>query len=185
MTPRTVARQAPLSTGLSRQEYWSELLFPSPGDLPDPGIELDLLHCRQILYCLSHPWKVIIFSFLEESHMTWTFSRRKGTSRIWYLGGPGLRVEHRPKEGRELRSCSHHLPSYCPPEPSPCPLPVSSAPVLHVQAPAPTLVLSHMVLSAEFTHWCPLSWMVHRWAPVQGDQLSVSPGRPQERVREV
>ena len=32
-------RQAPLSTGFSRQEYWSELPFPSPGDLPDEGIE--------------------------------------------------------------------------------------------------------------------------------------------------
>ena len=39
VTPWTVARQAPLSTGFSRQEYWSGLPFPSPGDLPDPGIE--------------------------------------------------------------------------------------------------------------------------------------------------
>ena len=39
VTPRTVARQAPLSTGFPRQEYWSRLPFPSPGDLPDPGIE--------------------------------------------------------------------------------------------------------------------------------------------------
>ena len=38
-TPWTVARQAPLSMGFSRQEYWSGLPFPSPGDLPDPGIE--------------------------------------------------------------------------------------------------------------------------------------------------
>ena len=35
----TVARQAPLSMGFSRQEYWSGLPCPSPGDLPDPGIE--------------------------------------------------------------------------------------------------------------------------------------------------
>ena len=35
----TVARQAPLSIGFSRQEYWSGLPCPSPGDLPDPGIE--------------------------------------------------------------------------------------------------------------------------------------------------
>ena len=35
----TVARQAPLSMGFSWQEYWSRLLFPSPGDLPDPGIK--------------------------------------------------------------------------------------------------------------------------------------------------
>ena len=38
-TPWTVAHQAPLSMGFSRQEYWSGLPFPSPGDLPDPGIE--------------------------------------------------------------------------------------------------------------------------------------------------
>ena len=46
-TPRTVARQAPLSMGFSRQEYWSGLPFPPPGDLPDPGMEptsLSLLH---------------------------------------------------------------------------------------------------------------------------------------------
>ena len=39
VTPWTVAHQAPLSMGFSRQEYWSGLPFPSPGDLPDPGIE--------------------------------------------------------------------------------------------------------------------------------------------------
>ena len=38
-TPWTVACQAPLSMGFSRQENWSGLPFPSPGDLPDPGIE--------------------------------------------------------------------------------------------------------------------------------------------------
>ena len=39
VTPWTVSCQAPLSMGFSRQEYWSALPFPSPGDLPDPGIE--------------------------------------------------------------------------------------------------------------------------------------------------
>ena len=38
VTPWTVARQAPRSMGFSRQKYWSGLLFPSPGDLPNPGI---------------------------------------------------------------------------------------------------------------------------------------------------
>ena len=38
-TPWTVAYQAPSSMGFSRQEYWSGLPFPSPGDLPEPGIE--------------------------------------------------------------------------------------------------------------------------------------------------
>ena len=40
--------------GFSRQECWSGLPFPSPGDLPDPGINPGLLHCRQSLYLLSH-----------------------------------------------------------------------------------------------------------------------------------
>ena len=38
-TPRTVAYQASPSMGFSRQEYWSGLPFPSPGDLPNPGVE--------------------------------------------------------------------------------------------------------------------------------------------------
>ena len=38
-TPQTVAHQALPSMGFYRQEYWSGLPFPSPGELPDPGIE--------------------------------------------------------------------------------------------------------------------------------------------------
>ena len=38
-TPWTVAHQAPLSMGFLRQAYWSQLLFPSPGDLLSPGTE--------------------------------------------------------------------------------------------------------------------------------------------------
>ena len=38
-TPWTIARQAPLATGFPRKDYWSGLPFPSPGDLPDPGIK--------------------------------------------------------------------------------------------------------------------------------------------------
>ena len=37
-TPWTVAQQAPLSMGFPRQEYWSGLPSPAPGDLPDPGV---------------------------------------------------------------------------------------------------------------------------------------------------
>ena len=63
-TPWTVAHQAPLSMGFSRQEYWSGLPFHSPGDLPDPGIEPlspgdGLLHCRRILHQLSHQGSLI------------------------------------------------------------------------------------------------------------------------------
>ena len=45
-TPWTVARQTPLSVGFSRQEYWSGLPCPSPGDLPNPGIEPRSPACR-------------------------------------------------------------------------------------------------------------------------------------------
>ena len=43
VTPWTVACQAPLTMGFSRQEHWTGLPCPPPGDLPDPGIKLVLL----------------------------------------------------------------------------------------------------------------------------------------------
>ena len=48
VTPLTAAHQAPPSLGFSRQEHWSGLSFPSR------KLNLHLVHCRQILYCLSH-----------------------------------------------------------------------------------------------------------------------------------
>ena len=53
-TPQTIACQVPLSRGFFREEYCSQLPFPSPGDLPDPGVTPASLHCRQTLYQLSH-----------------------------------------------------------------------------------------------------------------------------------
>ena len=53
-TPWTRACQAPLSMGFPRQEYWSGLLFPSPGDLPNPGMEQHLLHWQVDSLPLSH-----------------------------------------------------------------------------------------------------------------------------------
>ena len=68
MTPWTVARQAPLPMGIPRQEYWSGLPFPSPGDLPDPGIEpmfpasqadsLPLSHQGSALVTVKNPLKI-------------------------------------------------------------------------------------------------------------------------------
>ena len=55
----TVAHQAPLSMGIPRQQYWSQLPFPSPGDLPHPGIEPAFLMSpafgRWVLY-YGLPW---------------------------------------------------------------------------------------------------------------------------------
>ena len=54
----TAAHQAPISMGFSRQEHWSGLPFPPPGDLPDPGIQTESLNVscigRWVLYHLSH-----------------------------------------------------------------------------------------------------------------------------------
>ena len=54
VTPWTVANQAPLSIQFPRQEYWSGLPFPSPGDLPDPGANQHLLQWRVDSLLLSH-----------------------------------------------------------------------------------------------------------------------------------
>ena len=56
-TPWTVTCQTPLSMGFSRQEYWRGLPCPSPGHLPDPGIEPTLsclLHWQAVSYPQSH-----------------------------------------------------------------------------------------------------------------------------------
>ena len=57
MTPQTVACQPPLSMGIFRQEYWSELPFSPPGDLPDPGIEPEFLmpHALQVAFLPAEP----------------------------------------------------------------------------------------------------------------------------------
>ena len=63
--------QAPLSMGFCRQEYWSGLPFPSPGDLPNPEMEPSLPHCRQILYRLSHQKSppIYMFTFIKNCQM--------------------------------------------------------------------------------------------------------------------
>ena len=75
----TVAQQAPLSMGFSRQEYWSALPFPSLGHLPDPGLSpcrLHLLHCRWLLYHLSH-WGMQLLSHYHQ------FSSVQSLSPVW------------------------------------------------------------------------------------------------------
>ena len=62
VTPWTVTHQAPLSMGFSRQECWSGLLFPSPGDLLDPRIQPTSPALQVYSLPLSHqgsPWKII------------------------------------------------------------------------------------------------------------------------------
>ena len=63
MTPWTVAYQAPQSMEFSRQEYWSGLPFPSPGDLPNPGIERGspALQADTLLSEPQEPFKTRLF----------------------------------------------------------------------------------------------------------------------------
>ena len=56
-TPWTVALQGPLSVEFSRQEYWSELPFPSPGDLPNPRIKF-IGECTKNLENFSNLHKI-------------------------------------------------------------------------------------------------------------------------------
>ena len=55
--PRTVTRLTPLSMGFPRQKYWSGLPFPSPEDLPDPGIEPMSLALAGIFFITEPPGK--------------------------------------------------------------------------------------------------------------------------------
>ena len=64
VTPWTVAHQAPMSMGFSRQEYWSGSPFPPPGDLPDPGIEPSSLRSPVLaggFFTSSATWEVVIW----------------------------------------------------------------------------------------------------------------------------
>ena len=67
-TPWTVAYQASPSVGFSRQGYRSGVPFPSPGDLPNPGIEPGLLLCRQLVYHLSNSIFSCFFFFFPWSN---------------------------------------------------------------------------------------------------------------------
>ena len=64
MIPWTVVCQDPLSMEFSRQEYWNGLPFPSPGDLPNPGIELKspVSPALQADFLLSEPPDATLFS---------------------------------------------------------------------------------------------------------------------------
>ena len=65
-TPWTVAYQAPLSMEFSKQEYWSGLPFPSPGNLLTQGSNPGLPHSWQMLYHLSHQGSPTIKSLIHD-----------------------------------------------------------------------------------------------------------------------
>ena len=72
----TIARQAPLSMGFSRQEYWSGLPFPSPGDLPDPGIEPASSALQEDFYLLTY-WGSQALVYRKENFKRFLKNRKK------------------------------------------------------------------------------------------------------------
>ena len=60
VTPWTIAHQAPLSIGFSRQEYWSGWLFPSPRDLPNPGVKATSPALAGRFFTTEHPEKSVL-----------------------------------------------------------------------------------------------------------------------------
>ena len=104
VTPWTVACQAPLSMGFSRQECWSGLLFPSPGDCPDPGIEPG----SPALQVDSYHWAPCEAPLGLDNYNSLlqirTGAQRSLLHRQW-VGELGLALEHH--ESR-LNSCPRH-----------------------------------------------------------------------------
>ena len=120
LTPWTLAHQASLSIGFSRQEYWSELPFPSPGDLPDPGIERGSPTLQADSLLPEPPGKpYILSSSVQFSRSVVSDSMNHST--------PGLPVHHQLLELTETHvhrvsdaiQPSHPLSSPSPPAPNP------------------------------------------------------------------
>ena len=57
----------------SRQEYWSELPYPSPGNLPNPGIKPGSPALQQILYCLRHKGSPMLVDIILNLKLEWEF----------------------------------------------------------------------------------------------------------------
>ena len=73
-TPCTVAHQASLSMGFSRQEYWSGLPFPPLGDLPNPGTEPMSLKSPALaagFFTISSTWEALTFPVTFYSSFSW------------------------------------------------------------------------------------------------------------------
>ena len=81
-TPWTAAYQAPPSMGFSRQKYWSGLPFPSPGDLPDPGIEPRSPFLTKVLIFKAMVFPVVMYGF-ESWTLKKTEPRRIDAFELW------------------------------------------------------------------------------------------------------
>ena len=105
--PKTVAQQAPLSLGFSSQEHWNGLPCPSPGDLPDPGIEPSSLISLALageFFTTSAPWEAPIQPPLSIFSKTNRQSLEKVQFKF-YVSYSELYL---------LSIASRHLPPFCP-----------------------------------------------------------------------
>ena len=87
-TPWTVACQAPLSTGFSRQEYWSGLPFPSPGDRSNPGTEPSSLMSPALsglFFTNSATWKACMYKFIYSINIGTFYIRYNMYSNIYNI----------------------------------------------------------------------------------------------------
>ena len=84
-TPWTVSRQAPLSVGLPRQECWSVLPFPSPGDLPDRGIEPMSSVLTSGIFTTEPPGKPLLLATCLQK--AWTRYNRTFISTLCIIAG--------------------------------------------------------------------------------------------------
>ena len=96
----TVAHHAPLSMGFSRQEYWSGWPCPPLGDLPNPGMNPGVLHCRQILYLLSHQGGPRIPEWVAYPFSRGSSQARNWTGVSWIASGFFYQLSHQGSPGR-------------------------------------------------------------------------------------
>ena len=134
VTPWTVARQTPLSMEFSRQEYWSRLPFPPPGDPPDPQYRIQV----EDSILLSHPRETQAFKTMSSKHYAyfkshsssvssspWPPAGKSGPSSESALWQAGLDVV-RPKV-KDREPAGWKIPSLSPPQfPSPLEVPCLS-----------------------------------------------------------
>ena len=83
----TVAHQASLSMGFPRQEYWSELPFPSLGDLPNPGIELESPELAGRFFTTEPPESELLIFLSTKTilciYSLYTFWGGRGSGEAW------------------------------------------------------------------------------------------------------
>ena len=128
MTPWTVACQSPLSMEFSRQEYWSGLPFPSPGDLPNPGIEpgsptlqADSLQSDPPLYSNNKNFNTFKSSQKAQSDLNKSFNRSfkhpPAMSGAWTYSlsiSPAVSCSLSTRTAAHTHACTHSYTHTCP-----------------------------------------------------------------------